>query len=325
MNLKEQICQELEEHRGEFLSGSELAKRFQVSRNAVWKAIKSLEKEGYEVEAVTRRGYRLKEENDVLAEAQIREAMGDMAKGVTIQVMKSVDSTNTELKRQALSGASDQTVLFAEEQTQGKGRRGRSFYSPYGTGIYMSILLRPQVDGRDAVLVTTATAVAVSLAIEEVFACQTTIKWVNDVYYRDKKLCGILTEGISDLESGEVDVMIVGIGMNYKTKDFPEEIREFATSLDPESHVPRNVLAGAVLKHFFKIYQTLSTRDFIQEYKKRSNVLGEEIVYQEAGVTKRALAVDIDRDGGLVVEEIGDLPVRRTLTTGEITVRVKKK
>ena len=235
-----------------------------------------------------------------------------------------MDSTNTELKKRALDGGVHGLTLLAEEQTGGKGRLGRSFYSPPGTGIYMSILLRPEVTGADAVLITTAASVAVCRGIRNVLGIDTQIKWVNDIYYEDKKICGILTEAISDFELGRIDSVVVGIGINYQTDDFPDELQARAGCIGRGSGIPRNWLVASILEEFWNIYENLTGREFMEEYRGRSNVIGKEIRFLERGSWREAVARDIDHNGGLIVEykgEDGEL-LRRTLHTGEITLRV---
>lgn len=324
MSVKTELLSILEANRGRDLSGEEMANKIGVSRTSVWKAVKALREEGYRIDAVNNRGYRLEETSDVLSAEGIRLKLDQAYQGIPIEVYKTVDSTNTQLKRRAIDGGEHGFVLLAEEQTNGKGRLGRSFYSPSGTGIYMSILLRPEFSGSDTVLVTTAAAVAVCRAISGVMGVETQIKWVNDVYFGEKKICGILTEAISDCETGRVGSVIVGIGINYRTEDFPEEIKDRAGSVGAKSRVPRNCVAAAVVNEFFKIYEHLMEREFMDEYRMRSNVLGKEVRFLEKGVWYTADAVDLDADGGLVVEYGGGEGerVRRTLHTGEITLRV---
>lgn len=326
MSVKTELLSILEANRGRDLSGEEMANQIGVSRTSVWKAVKALRAEGYRIDAVNNRGYRLEETSDILSAEGIRLKLDKKYQGIPIEVHKTVDSTNIELKRRSLDGGEHGFVLLSEEQTRGKGRLGRSFYSPPGTGIYMSILLRPEFSGSDTVLVTTAAAVAVCRAISDVLGLDTQIKWVNDVYFGEKKICGILTEAVSDCEIGKVDSVIVGIGINYRTEEFPEELKERAGSVGAGSRVPRNLVAAAVVNEFFKIYENLMEREFMDEYRSRSNVLGREVRFLEQGVWYTAKAVDLDADGGLVVEydSVEEGRVRRTLHTGEITLRVRE-
>lgn len=325
MSVKTELLSILEADRERDLSGEEIAGRLGVSRTSVWKAVKALREEGYQIAAVNNRGYRLQDTTDILSVEGIRVELEPPLRTLPIEVHKCVDSTNDELKRRALDGGGHGLVLLAEQQTSGKGRLGRQFYSPAGTGIYMSILLKPQLGGSDAVLITTAASVAVCLGIRNVLGLELQIKWVNDVYLGDKKICGILTEAISDCELGRVDSVIVGIGINYRTEDFPEELKLRAGCIGMGNTVPRNRIVAAVLSEFFRIYENLTEREFLEEYRRRSNVIGKEIRFLEQGSWQEARAVDIDGDGGLVVEytEESGGRVRRILHTGEISVRVQ--
>lgn len=324
MSVKTKLLSILEANRETDLSGEEIANQLGVSRTSVWKAVKALKEEGYQIEGINNRGYRLQKSTDVLSEQGIRLELEEKNQKFPIEVHKILDSTNVELKRRALEGGIHGLTLLAEEQTGGKGRLGRSFYSPPGTGIYMSILLKPEIGGSDAILITTATSVAVCRGIQKVLGIQPQIKWVNDVYLGDKKICGILTEAISDFEIGKIDSVVVGIGINYRTEDFPEELKNRAGCIGGESQVPRNSLVAAVLNEFWEIYEHLTERKFMEDYRKCSNVIGKDVRFLENEMWQEARAVDIDNDGGLVVEyEGGDEAImRRTLHTGEITLRV---
>lgn len=324
MSVKTELLAILEANREKDLSGEEIANQLGVSRTAVWKAVKSLKEEGYEIGAANNRGYRLQESTDVLSAEGIRPELEPAYKEYPIEVYKIIDSTNTELKKRALDGGVHGLTLLAEEQTGGKGRLGRSFYSPPGTGIYMSILLKPELGGSDAVLITTAVSVAVCRAMKKVLGIEPQIKWVNDIYFEDKKVCGILTEAISDCEIGRIDSVIVGIGINYRTKDFPDDLGKQAGCIGQGSHTPRNCLAASVINEFWDLYGHLTERRFMQEYRERSYVIGKDVRFKERETWQEARALDVDDDGGLVVEyEDGNGNiVKRILRTGEITLRI---
>lgn len=191
MELKHKVLSYLENNKGNSVSGGKLAEKLGVTRSAVWKAIKSLQDEGYSITAVTNKGYCLSEQNDILSAESIKPYLNKKNKNIDIKVFKTIDSTNTYAKTLAQNGAPQGTVVISEEQTAGRGRMGRSFYSPASTGIYMSIVLRPKLSLEDSLLITTSVAVAVSNAIEKIAYIDTKIKWVNDIYFGDKKLCGI--------------------------------------------------------------------------------------------------------------------------------------
>lgn len=333
MSVKTEVLKLLETHRHEDLSGQQIAEKLGVTRAAVWKAVNALKGEGYRIEAANNRGYRLDLENDVLSAEGIYPQLKKKYQEREVFVYKSIDSTNQEVKRRALDGAQEGLVVLSEEQTAGKGRRGRSFYSPPGTGIYMSVLFHPtEEQAHDVVLITTAASVAVCRAIRSLMPEEPQIKWVNDVYLRGKKICGILTEAVSDFESGRIDTVVVGIGINYHVPEegFPEEIREVAGSVcTDEIKIPRNDLAAAVLNELYELYDGLAARTFLEDYKRWSNVLGREVRFSSGntvaedgkkGSWQYGTAVDIDCDGGLVVRlKDGE---EQVLRTGEITLRV---
>lgn len=324
MSVKKQVQKLLEENRDKSLSGQEIADRLGVTRAAVWKAVNALKQEGYQIEAANNRGYVLAQESDVLSESGIRLELEDRYRDSEIHVYKEIDSTNQEVKRRAIDGAPERMAILAEQQSAGKGRKGRGFYSPAGTGIYMSVLFRPTVEqSKDVVLITTAASVAVCRAIRKVLGEEPEIKWVNDVYFRGKKVCGILTEAVSDFESGHIGTVVVGIGINYRVPDggFPEEIKDIAGAVCGEDRmVPRNTLVAAILNELYALYDGLSKRTFIEDYRKLSNVIGKNVRFTSGESWVEARALDVDQDGGLVVElENGETQVLRT---GEITLRV---
>lgn len=235
--------------------------------------------------------------------------------GIEVKHFVETDSTNNEAKRKALAGYSCPMLFIADSQTAGRGRMGRSFYSPNSTGLYMSYLYKPQGSLADSVTVTAAAAVAVVRAIEELSDLKPLIKWVNDIYIGGKKVCGILTESVTDKRG--VASVVIGIGVNITTDKFPDELEETAVSLN--SNIDRDQLAVTIVNNLCELIKDLPKRTFLQEYKEKSWVLGKEILFIKDGESQNGIAVDINRDGGLVVQtEDGIL----TLSTGEITLRV---
>lgn len=328
MSVKTEVLKLLEGSRDRDLSGQDIAESLGVTRAAVWKAVKSLKEEGYHVDAANNRGYRLMEDSDVLSVEGIRLHLPEKYNDREIVVCKCIDSTNMEVKRRALDGAGEGLVVLAEEQTAGRGRLGRSFYSPSGTGIYMSLLFCPSPEiSQDVVLVTTAASVAVCRAIRKVLGVEPEIKWVNDVYLEGRKICGILTEAVSDFESGRIETVVVGIGINYHSpeKGFPEELKQTAGSVcrDGENLVPRNTLAAAVIQELYKLYEDLTNKSYMDDYRKWSNVLGKEVRFTSGTDWEYGTAVDIDDNGGLVIEKKNG--ERQVLRTGEITLRFAEK
>ncbi len=329
MSVKTEVLKLLETNRDRDLSGQDIADRLGVTRAAVWKAVKALKQQGYRVDAANNRGYRLSGDNVVLSAEGITPALKEEYREREICVCPCVDSTNQEVKRRALEGARHGLVVLAESQTAGKGRKGRGFFSPVGTGIYMSVLFRPDAgQSKDIVLVTTAASVAVCRAVRRVLNEEPEIKWVNDVYLRGKKICGILTEAVSDFESGRIDTVVVGIGINYRVPEggYPAELRDIVGAVCTQGQeVPRNTLAAAVLNELYELYAGLSRRTFLDDYRRWSSVIGKEVRfstgvdYDNPEEWEYGTALDIDENGGLIVQlRDGET---RVLRTGEITLR----
>lgn len=236
-----------------------------------------------------------------------------------IQIFSELDSTNRYLKDLAKEGAEEGTVIIANKQSSGRGRLGRSFFSPEGTGIYMSILLRPNIELQKSVRITSMAAVAVARAIEKVSGIETKIKWVNDIFLNDKKVCGILTESGINTITGALDYAVLGIGINVGKIQFPEELKEIATSVCNECNhiVTRNDLVVEILKELQYWYPSLWNGRFLQESKQRSILLGKEIlVIGEKNYY--AKAVDLDDMGHLWIEKEGK---KELLHSGEVSIK----
>lgn len=324
LSAKQHVLSVLEENKGKNVSGAKLANELSISRNAVWKAIKSLQEEGYSITAVTNKGYSLSDQNDILSIQSISPYLEGKSRDLRLEIQKSVTSTNTLLKELASQGESEGKVLIAETQTKGRGRLGRTFYSPEKTGIYMSILLRPKLTVEDSLYITTSTALAVAKAIEKVADCEAKIKWVNDIYCNGKKVCGILTEAGIDFEGGGLEYAVVGIGINVTSpqEGFPEELRNIATSIFDEKMYSSNMrsqLVAEILNGFWEYYDNISKKTFLEEYRNRSLLLGKEIDIISGAKTQRALALDIDNNARLVVK-LPDGEIR-TLSSGEVSIR----
>ena len=300
MALRDDLLAELEKRRGEDVSGQALAERFGVSRSAVWKAVNALRAAGFEISSTPNRGYRLRAEDDRLSAAGVRAALGETCAGLRVRVYETLDSTNQEAKRLLAAGEPCPMLLLAEEQTAGRGRRGRGFYSPAGEGLYMTLALQPRAALSQATLLTAAAAVAVAQAVEALTALACQIKWVNDVYLDGKKLCGILTEASGSFEADALSSVCAGIGVNVRTRDFPEELAGRACSLWPRA-VSRNRLAAEIAVRLLNFAADLGARDFLEEYRRRSLVLGKAVTFTRGGGERRALAVGIGENGELIV------------------------
>ena len=323
MSVKERLLPLLTDRGEDYLSGEDAAKLLGVSRNAVWKAVSALKEEGYNIEAVTNRGYRLKDSGDVLSSAEIEKNLTFLKGRLNIEVKKTVTSTNALLKEKAAAGAPEGTVLIALSQTAGRGRFTRKFFSPSDSGIYMSILLRPRISAENAALITTAAAVAVAEAAEKLSGGKTAIKWVNDVLIDGKKICGILTEASLNIESGELDYAVLGIGLNvYEPENgFPDEIKNIAGAILKErGSGNKSRLAAAVLESFFKYYKDISERRYLKAYRERCIVLGKQISVMSQDGSRSAYALDIDENCRLRVKYPDNK--EEILSSGEVSIKL---
>lgn len=323
MELKQQILKTLEENRGNSVNGAMMAEMLSVTRSAIWKNIKQLQKEGHDIDAVPNRGYCLKASNDILTAESIAPYLKNKAQDFHLDVRSSVTSTNTLAKEMASEGAAEGTVVLASEQTEGRGRMGRSFYSPNSTGLYLSLILRPKLDINDSLLITTSAAVAVAQAIEQLTDNDAQIKWVNDIFMNGKKVCGILTEASLNIENGGLEYAVVGIGINVTTKEFPMNIENIAGSIfseKPEDQPITSILAAEILNNLSDSMDNLTARSYLSEYKKRSFLIGKDIYVLKGKDTFLAKAIDIDDRARLVVEYSNKS--REALSSGEVSVRV---
>lgn len=305
----------------EAISGERLARRLSISRNAVWKAIEQLRSEGYVVEAVTNRGYRLAESPNRISEPEILRYTTARVLGRQLEVHDSLDSTNTRAKRLAASGAPHGYLVCADSQHSGRGRFGRSFFSPEHSGVYITYILRPRLPAERAVMITSLSAVAVARAVEAVSGLDVGIKWVNDLYVNGRKLCGILCEASMDFESGMLEYAVLGIGVNAARMEFPEELRHIATSIGNECgrEISRSRLIGEISNQLEALYPELETGAFMAESRRRSIVIGRDVTLLRGGDRVPARALDIDDQGRLVVRtEVG---VER-VGAGEISLRL---
>lgn len=323
--MKSKILEELKSADGKEVSGEEISKRLGISRTAVWKHISKLRSEGYNIASRTKKGYKLEGSPDVLSLNELEPLLYTEIIGRSIIYLDSVTSTNTYAKKKAEAAFREGTVVIAEEQTSGKGRKGRYWISPKGKGIWMSIMLKPDIFPADASKLTIAAAYAVVKALWNCCKLDARIKWPNDIVSGGKKLCGILTE--MSAEADEIKSVIVGIGINVKleSNDFGDEVSNAATSVSAEigRAVPRKDLAAAVLNEFDAVYRDFlrngSINQFLDGYKDKSAVLGKEVRLISTREEVIGTAVDISEEGHLVVR-LAD-GSHRKIMSGEISVR----
>lgn len=303
------------------ISGAELSKNLGISRAAVWKVVENLRKEGYGIEGQSAVGYRLTTVPDRLTPADLH---GNGVVGREVVCLDTVDSTNDEIKRCALAGAEAGLVVTAEQQTAGKGRRGRSFQSLSGKGLYLSVLLKPSVPLDQVSQFTAWTAVAVCRAIEGICNVNPQIKWPNDILVEGKKLCGILTEMGMEAETGELGYVVVGMGTNVSQtqEDFGEELRKIATSLRIcGANVTRLDLARALIAELDKLNSAFpgGWQEYYESYKYRCVTLGKEVKIVRPDGETIATAEGLTRDFKLVVRHRDG--TGEEVSSGEVSVR----
>jgi len=325
MGTREQLLAIFENNKGVFFSGEDLAERLSISRTAVWKSVSSLRECGYPIEAVRNKGYCLSVETDILSVQGIQKYLNPVCSDIELMVLSTSDSTNALAREKAMAGAPEGYTIIANSQTNGRGRSGRTFYSPPDTGIYMSLILRPNYESsRQAVKLTTMAAVAVCEAIEAASGKKAQIKWVNDIYVNEKKVCGILTEASFGLEDGFLEYVVLGIGMNVYLPEagFPEEMKDIAGAVfDAEQNDGKNHLAAEVLNRFMTYYAAhQESSKYVERYRSRSLVIGREIQVLSPRESRKATALDIDKDCHLIVEyEDGKV---ESLSSGEISIKM---
>lgn len=319
MSTKDEVLSALLQE--EELSGERLARRLKLTRNSVWKAIEQLRREGYEIEAVTNRGYRLISLPNKISAPEIRRFTHTQVIGSEVEVHDHLDSTNNRVKQLANQGASHGYLVCADSQSVGRGRFGRAFFSPEHSGVYITYLLRPTVSPERAAMITSLAAVAVARAIESLCDVKIGIKWVNDLYINGKKACGILCEAGMDFESGALNYVALGIGVNVCGMEFPEELREIATSIENECGQPisRSRLIAEISNQLEELYPQLVDGAFMAECRRRSIVIGRDVTVLRGEERYSAHVIDIDNMGRLVIKT--ETGVQR-LGAGEISLRL---
>lgn len=322
--LKDEVLQLLRQSGG-YLSGQSMSQELGVSRTAVWKAVDALRAGGYEIDSVTRKGYRLLQATRDLRLQEVRACLGEHPWGQHLQLMETVDSTNTVLKRLAEEGAPEGTAVLANQQTGGKGRLGRSFLSPPSMGLYASFLLRPAVQPAQLLHLTPMAAVAAVHAVEAACGIRPGIKWTNDLVLGRKKMAGILTELSVEAETGRIQSVVVGIGLNCSQtpEDFPPELRTMATSLkaagcDP---VDRNRLAAELVRSMHRLSEELLTgkKQWMDQYARDCITIGQDVRIVCGEQEQFAHAEGVDENGALLVVHRDGR--RQTIASGEVSVR----
>ena len=323
---KETVLKLLQESGGSWVSGEGISEQLGITRAAVWKAVNALRRDGYDIEARKSQGYRLMDAPDRLTETEIRAKLGGTKLvGRKLVCFETIDSTNAYLKV-ASEGVVDGTVAVADAQTGGKGRRGRSFQSPAGKGVYLSALLRPPVEPNRLLPITGFVAVAMCNAVERTAGVRPRIKWANDLVLGGKKLCGILTELSMEGESGALQYVIIGIGVNvaHTKEDFAGELENIATSLNIETgkEVSRAALAAAMIEELDALYQALlrhKLQPYLDTYRRDCLTIGQQVQLLWEDVHEKVLATGVDDNLGL--EVLRQNGAKDVIRTGEVSVR----
>ncbi|MCE5343663.1 MAG: biotin--[acetyl-CoA-carboxylase] ligase [Eubacteriales bacterium] len=313
MALKNEILCELETNRQSALSGQTLANRFGVSRNAIWKAVNTLKAEGFAIDSAPNRGYQLSPACDRLSAERIRALLGRA--DAPIYCFDTLTSTNNEAKRRLANGEAGPFIVAGEEQTAGRGRQGRIFYSPKGTGLYMTVALPAGQTPEGALGITAYAAVCVTDAIHRLIGQEAQIKWVNDLFLDGRKICGILTEAVTDFESGTLISLLVGVGLNLRYAEMPSSIEESVGFLNCGAPV-KNQLAADIAAGLLRF--SPADRSYLEMYRNHSMTLGHNVLWAQGGQQITGKAVALGEDGALIVQ--GEDGLRHALRSGEIQI-----
>lgn len=319
--MKAEILTILKETDG-YVSGQELCEKFGVSRTAIWKAMNQLKKEGYEIESVQNKGYHLTKTPDILSKNELVSIRKTKWVGNEIYYYDVTDSTNTQAKSLGEKDAPDGTLVVADKQESGRGRRGRSFDSPAGNGIFMTLLLKPEIEPKNASMLTLVAAMAVAKGIQKIADIPVQIKWPNDIVIHGKKVCGILTEMSAQMDY--VNYIVIGVGINVHNDEFPEEIKDVATSIYLESgkHINRAMLIEAIWEEFEYYYDLyIETQDLSKIVKEYDSYLvnrNEKVRVLDPKEPYEGKAMGITEHGELIVDT---WEARRLVSAGEVSVR----
>ena len=320
--MKEEILRLLRSADG-YISGQELCNRFGVSRTAVWKAINQLKEAGYEIEAQQNKGYRLMAAPDLMTEAEIKSLMHTEWVAKEVLYFDTIDSTNTKAQELAEKGYPSGSLVVADKQESGKGRRGRSWVSPSGTGIFMTLMIKPDINPNNASMLTLVAALAVAKAITSVTGEEAMIKWPNDIVVNSKKVCGILTE--MNAQFDYINHIVVGIGINVHNESFPEEISQMASSLMIEAggkRFHRAQIIAETMSYFEQYYDTfLKTQDLsalVREYDELLVNRNKSVRVLDPKEPFDGKAMGITPKGELIVDTWES---RKLVSSGEVSVR----
>ncbi|HML32813.1 MULTISPECIES: biotin--[acetyl-CoA-carboxylase] ligase [Sporomusa] len=327
--MRTAILELLKKNSDQYISGENISQLLKVSRTAVWKHIRALKQAGYEIEAHPRLGYVFRQMTERLLPGEIKAHLTSSVLGREIHYFSEIDSTNNAAKKLAADGCPEGTIVVAEEQLTGRGRLARGWYSPFGKGIWLSVVLRPPFAPMEAAKCTLMAAVGINRAINAVTGAGCGIKWPNDILCKGRKVVGILTEMSAEMDAINYVVIGIGVNVNMEEQDFPEEIAATATSLAMAAgcRIPRMKLLTAILAELENVYSTVKTSGFapiLAEWKSQSITLGQQVAVNGIDRNFTGLAVDIDADGALLIKTpqgiervlAGDVSIRPSIEEG---------
>jgi BirA family biotin operon repressor/biotin-[acetyl-CoA-carboxylase] ligase len=307
MPTKDQLLLYLKESKGNWISGESISTKMAVSRSAIWKHIQKLREEGYVISSSSKKGYLLRKTSDMLLPSEIREGLTTTVFGKgDIVHFRETDSTNTRAKALADRGAPEGTVIVSEKQIDGRGRKGRNWFSPSQEGIYISLILRPALSPGEAPKTTLLTAVAVAEALISLTGLAVSIKWPNDILVHGKKIAGILTEISAEIDA--INYIVVGLGLNVNTPDFPSNIKDKATSMFIEAgkHFSRVRVLREYLIWYERYYDLFWRNGFdpiLTRWKELANIIGRRMTVETTGTIYTGEIQDIDKDGVLILKD----------------------
>lgn len=324
MTLRESVLLALKERSGQWISGEALSEILNVSRTTVWKQVKTLLSEGYAIESSSKKGYRLSAPPDLLSPEEVGPGLATQQLGREHYFYyRELDSTNNRARELAAAGYAEGTVVVAETQTAGRGRRGRNWYSPDSEGIYMSVILRPRLPLKEISRISLVTAVAVAATLETELQLQPRIKWPNDILINGRKIAGILSEAVTDMDSIEYIVAGIGLNINNPLQNFPPDFRTAPTSVQTEYRQPvsRVRLLQSLLLNLENHYLQLLQGNFaptLEKGKSLSMVIGQEVKLDTINGFLEGQAIDIDDNGFLLVRDQSG--IIHTIFSGEISL-----
>ncbi len=319
--MKTKILEELKKNEG-YISGQDLCEKCNVSRTAIWKVINQLKAEGYEIHSVSNKGYKIISYPDILSKSEIQSSLSESKFVKEVVYLETVDSTNNKAKALGEEGALDGTLIVSEFQQSGKGRRGKGFQSPKGDGIYMTLLLRPEVIPAKASMITIVAAMAVREGLFNACNIEGKIKWPNDIVVEGKKICGILTEMSSELDY--VNHVVVGMGINVNNNNMPDYIKDVAISVKmiTGKEYKRSIIIAEVIRAFEKYYKLFlksgDLKNIKGEYNENLIHFNQEVVIIKGNEKYTAKSLGIDNDGELLIKREG---VEEKVISGEVSVR----